>query len=335
MDANLLIRALPGAGLAFVMLALVSPSPGAEDPLPSWREGDAKRSIVAFVRRVTESGGEGFVPVADRVAVFDNDGTLWPENPLPFQLAFALDELRRLAPDHPEWLDDPVLRAAVDGDTAVLKADLKPALLKVLAATHGGGTTDEFAARVRAWVETARHPRFDRPYVELGYRPMVEVLAYLRSHGFKTYIVSGGGVDFMRVWAEAAYGVPPEQVIGSEIALAYELGADGPVLRREASLAFIDDKAGKPVAIHRRIGRRPIACFGNSDGDLQMLQWTTIGRPASFGLIVHHTDAEREYAYDARPQSSGKLVQALGEADSRGWTVVDMRRDWRVVFAAP
>lgn len=320
--------------LVFMMLLVCrGETATAADPLSSWNAGRAKQSVLDFVEAVTDEGSAGYVPAADRIAVFDNDGCLWPENPLPFQVSFAVDEIRRMAPQHPEWQDDATLSAVLKGDVVALHADLKTSLVKILSTTHAGMTTDEFAARVKAWSESAKHPRFDRHYVELAYQPMLEVLEYLRANGFRTYIVSGGGVDFMRVWAEQTYGIPPEQVIGSIGDVHFELRETGPVLVKDAGLTFNDDKAGKPVAIHRQIGRRPIACFGNSDGDWQMLQWTTIGRTPSFGLIVHHTDAEREYAYDAHPKSSGKLVEALKEAPTRGWTVVDMRQDWNRVFA--
>ncbi len=307
-------------------------APAGDDPLPSWNDGATKSAILAFVEATTREGSTAYVAPADRIAVFDNDGNLWPENPLPFQLVFALDELKRLAPQHPEWKNDPTIQAALAGDAATLKAGGHEALGTLLGVTHGGMTTDEFDDRVRAWLKTARHPRFDRPYNELGYQPMLELLDYLRAHGYQTWIVSGGGVDFMRVWAEEAYGIPPSQVIGSVGGTTFEMRDGTPVLVKEAKLAFVDDKAGKPVGIHRQIGKRPVLASGNSDGDLQMLQWTTIDRSPSFGLIVHHTDAEREYAYDKAPKSSGKLVQALAEAPERGWVVIDMKRDWNRIF---
>lgn len=302
------------------------------DSLPSWNEGPARRAILDFVTRVTTEGSPDFVKAAERIAVFDNDGTLWPENPMPFQLAFALDELARLAPDHPEWRERPMIQAALRGDVAALIAGGVPALAEVVEITHAGMTLDEFQGRVRQWLQTARHPQFGRPYVELAYQPMLELLAHLRSHGFRTYIVSGGGLDFMRVWAEEVYGIPPEQVIGSYSALHYELRGDQPTLVKDARIELFDDKDGKPVAIQRFIGRRPIACFGNSDGDQAMLEWTTVGRTPSLGLLVRHTDADREYSYDARPRSTGKLVEALAAAPRRGWIVVDMQHDWRAVF---
>lgn len=270
----------------------------------------------------------------ERIAVFDNDGTLWPENPMPFQLAFTLDELKRRWPDEPEWKNDRYVQAAVAGDLPALLADDYKGLFYLIALTGSGMTTVDFSERVRNWFATARHPRFSRPYDQLAYKPMLELLSYLRAKGFKTFIVSGGGADFMRVFSERAYGIPPEQIVGSTTRVVYELREDEPVLIKTMDNLFIDDQAGKPAGIHQFIGRRPIACFGNSDGDLQMLEYTTIGNPRlSFGLLVHHTDAEREYAYDKDAKSSGKLVAALEEAPRRGWIVADMKADWAEVFA--
>jgi len=305
------------------------------DPLPSWNEGPAKKSVVDFVARVTKAGGKDFVSVAERIAVFDNDGTLWPENPLPFQLAYVLDELKRRVPKEPKLAEDEMVKAALAVDVAkLLEGTHHDGLIQIVALTHAGMTTDEFKANVEAWLKTAKHPKFDKPYDQLIYEPMQEVLRYLRENGFKTFIVSGGGADFMRVLAERVYGIPPEQVVGSTARTKFELRDSGPTLVKTLDHLFVDDKAGKPVGIHQFIGRRPIACFGNSDGDLQMLQYTTIKNPRpSFGLIVHHTDGEREYAYDAKPKSSGKLVEALNEAPQRGWTVVNMKNDWKRVFS--
>jgi hypothetical protein len=265
--------------------------------------------------------------------VFDNDGTLWPENPVPFQLAFALDRLKQEVATNPPWKDDPFVKAALAGDAAALLADHYKGLFRILALTHSGMTTDEFDGRVRDWLRTARHPRFERPYDECVYQPMLELLAFLRAHGYRTFIVSGGGVDFMRVWSERVYGIPPEQVIGSHGRLKYELRDGRPVLVKTLDHLFVDDKEGKPAAIAQFIGRRPVMAFGNSDGDKAMLEYTTVGNPRpSFGLIVHHTDADREYAYDAHPRSTGKLVEALADAPKRGWVVVDMAKDWSRVF---
>ena len=302
-------------------------------PLASWRDNDAKKAITEYVLRVTDEKSPDFVPAPERIAVFDNDGTLWPENPMPFQLAFALDELKRRLPDEPAWKEDAMVQAALEGDLPTLLADHYKGLFHILELTGSGMTTVEFADRVREWFATARHPRFDRPYDQLAYQPMLELLQYLRDNGFKTFIVSGGGADFMRVFSERVYGIPPEQVVGSNARTVYELRDDGPVLVKTLDHLFVDDGPGKPVGIHQFIGRRPIACFGNSDGDLQMLEYTTIDntRP-SLGVIIHHTDAEREYAYDAKPKSSGKLVTALADAPKRGWIVVDMKNDWAEIF---
>ena len=306
----------------------------ASDPLASWRDTDTKKVLVRFVAKVTDEKSPDFVPATERIAVFDNDGTLWPENPMPFQLAFTLDELKRRLSDEPGWNDDPAVKAALEGNLPALLADHYKGLFRLIGLTGSGMTTVEFADRVRAWLAAAKHPRFDRPYDRLAYQPMLELLAYLRANGFKTFIVSGGGADFMRVFSERIYGIPPEQVVGSTTRAVYELREDGPVLVKTMDNLFIDDKSAKPVAIHQYIGRRPIACFGNSDGDKAMLEYTTIDNPRpSLGLIVHHTDAEREYAYDKDAKSSGKLVAALGEAQKRGWIVVDMKDDWTEVFA--
>ncbi|WP_068134367.1 HAD family hydrolase [Roseimaritima ulvae] len=306
----------------------------AADPLPSWKAGPAKQAIVDFVARVSTPGTEDFVPPAERIAVFDNDGTLWPENPLPFQLSYALTALEKRVQDSPELAQDPMVQAALQGDLGKLLAGKHhDGLMKVMALTHSGMTTEEFTDSVRQWAATAVHSRFQRRYVDCTYQPMQEVLEYLRAHDFKTFIVSGGGADFMRVWSESVYGIPPEQVVGSSSKTRFEIRGDQAVLVKTMDDLFVDDKEGKPVGIHQFIGRRPIACFGNSDGDQAMLEYTTIGNPhPSFGLIVHHTDADREYAYDAAPKSSGKLITALAEAPKRGWVVVDMKTDWSQIF---
>jgi phosphoserine phosphatase len=306
----------------------------AADPLPSWNDGAARQAILAFVARVTTDGSPDFLPEAERIAVFDNDGTLWPENPVPFQAAFAFDELRQRIRSEPELAADPMVQAAMAGDLAkLMEGEHFDGLVRVLALTHAGMTVDEFRDAVEAWFVAARHPRFGRPYDDLTYQPMQELLRYLRANGFKNFIVSGGGADFMRVWVERVYGIPPEQVVGTTARTTFELRDSGPVLTKTLDHVFVNDKQGKPVGIHQFIGRRPTLCCGNSDGDHAMLQYTTINNPRpSFGLIVHHTDAEREYAYDARTKSTGKLVAALEEAPSRGWLVVDMQRDWNTVF---
>jgi len=301
------------------------------DPLPSWNEGAAKQSIVDFVTRVSDPASPAFVPEAERIATFDNDGTLWSEQPAYFQLFFTIDRVKALAPGHPEWKTKQLFKAVLDGDMEALAAGGEHGVLELGMATHAGMTTVEFEAIVRDWLATARHPTTDRPYTEMVYQPMLEMLDYLRANGFKTFIVSGGGIEFMRPWTEEIYGIPPEQVVGSSIKTAFEMRDDGPVLVRLPELDFIDDKEGKPVGIHSHIGRRPIAAFGNSDGDLQMLQWTAAGDGPSFCLYVHHTDAEREWAYD-RESHIGRLDKGLDEAAKNGWTVVDMKNDWKVVY---
>jgi phosphoserine phosphatase len=300
--------------------------------LPSWNDGAVKTSITDFVARVTTQGGADFVPPAERIATFDNDGTLWCEQPMYFQLAFALDRVKALAPQHTEWKTKQPFRAVLAGDKAALVASGQKGLLEITAGTHAGMTTAEFADVVIDWTNVARHPRFGRPYIDLVYQPMLELLAYLRANGFKSFIVSGGGVEFMRPWTEKVYGIPPEQVVGSSGMTEFEMGSDGkPVLRKLAKVEFVNDGPDKPVAINRFIGRRPIFAFGNSDGDLPMLQWTAAGGGARFMGLVHHTDAEREYAYDRQSQF-GRLDKALDEATARGWTVVDMKHDWKRVF---
>ena len=302
------------------------------DPLPSWNGGATKQSIVDFVAAVTREGSPDFVPAPERIATFDNDGTLWVEHPMYVQLVFALDRVKAMAPLHPEWKDKQPFKAVLDGDMKTLAESGEHGLMEVMMAAHAGMTSDEFTKIVTDWLATARDPRFKRPHTELVYQPMLELLAYLRANGFKTYIVSGGGIEFMRPWTEKVYGVPPEQVVGSSIKTRFEMRQGRPELFRLPEVNFIDDKGGKPVGINQFIGRRPIAAFGNSDGDLEMLQWTTMaGGQRRFGLIVHHTDAEREYAYD-RNTDFGKLDVALDAAAVNKWTVVDMKKDWKVIF---
>lgn len=318
--------------LAALLLGLVASVRGqAAEPLPSWHEGPAKQAILDFVARVTRVGGPDFVPLPERIATFDNDGTLWSEQPMYFQVAFALDRGKILASKTPAEQRSQALNALLSGDLKGLLAGGKQSVLEAVVASHAGMTTEEFDTLVKDWLATAQHPRFKRPYIDLVFQPMLEVLAYLRANGFKTYIVSGGGVEFLRCWAERVYGIPPEQVIGSTIKLKYELRADKPVLVRLPELEFFDDQGNKPTAIHKIIGRRPLAAFGNSDGDLEMLQWTTTRQGPSFGLIVHHTDAGREWAYD-RHSLFGRLDKALEEAPRRGWVVVDMKKDWKVIY---
>lgn len=319
---------------AFVSFVLLACSAFAQtDPLPSWNDGAAKAAITGFVTRTTMEGGPDFVPPAERIAVFDNDGTLWSEQPIYFQLAFAIDRVKAMAPQHPEWQDTEPFKSLLAGDLKGVIASGEKGLGEIMAVSHAGMTTEEFTETVREWMATARHPKFNRPYNELIYQPMVELLAYLRANGFKTFIVSGGGVEFMRPWVEEAYGIPPEQVVGSSGVITYELGSDDkPVLKKEAKIEFVDDGPGKPVGINRFIGRRPVFAAGNSDGDLQMLQWTTLNDGPRLALIVHHTDAEREFAYD-RQSHVGKLDKALDEAPKRGWVVVDMKADWKTMVA--
>jgi len=323
------VRAAVGSSV--VLFAL---SAFAADPLPSWNDTAPKQAIIEFVDKVTRQGSPDFVPAAERIATFDNDGTLWAEQPMYVQLAFAIDRARTLAASKPELMESPVIKAAATGDLRALAASGEHGLLELVATTHAGNTTDEFAQLVRDWSTTARHPRYARPYTELTYLPMRELLEYLRTNGFRTWIVSGGGIEFLRVLSEPLYGVPPEQVIGSSILTKYELRDGTPVIARLPEIDFIDDKAGKPVAIQKFIGRRPILAVGNSDGDFEMLEWTTAGSGPRLGVLLHHDDAGREFAYD-RTASFGRLARGLDEAQQRGWLVVGMCDDWSAVFAAP
>jgi len=302
-----------------------------DDPLPSWNETGTKRAIVDFVQAVTDPDDGSFVRPEDRIATFDNDGTLWSEQPAYFQLMFAIDRIKALAPEHPDWTTTQPFKAALQGDLSALAASGERGLLELVMTTHAGTTTAEFAQIVTEWIATARHPRFERSYTDLVFQPMLELMDYLRANGFKIFIVSGGGVEFMRVFAEEIYGIPPEQVIGSSIMTRYEYRDGKPALLRLPEIHFIDDGPGKPVGINEHIGKRPIAAFGNSDGDLQMLQWTAAGNGKPFTLLVHHTDVEREWAYD-RDSAIGHLDKAWDEALERGWTVVDMKNDWRVIY---
>ncbi|PSH64353.1 haloacid dehalogenase [Phyllobacterium brassicacearum] len=317
-------------GIAATLLVVVA-AWAQNDPLPSWNDTAPKAAIVEFVKKVTTENSPDFVPEPERIAVFDNDGTLWVEHPMYTQLAFALDRVKAMADAHPEWKDTQPFKAVLEGDMKTLAAAGEKGLMEILMATHAGMTSDEFQTIVTDWIATARDPRFKKPYTELVYQPMLELLTYLRANGFKTFIVSGGGIEFMRPWMERVYGVPPEQVVGSSIKTQFEMRDGTPTLMRLPQVNFIDDKTGKPVGINEHIGRRPIAAFGNSDGDLEMLQWTTLGDKARFGLIVHHTDAEREYAYD-RNTEFGRLDTALDAAAVNQWTVVDMKTDWKQIF---
>jgi len=316
-----------------IALAIVGAMiPASADALPSWNDGKAKQSIVDFVAEVTKEGAPDFVQPGERIAVFDNDGTLWAEQPLYFQFPFAIDRVKALAAQHPEWNQKEPFASLIKGDLEGALAGGEHSLMEIVVATHAGLTTEEFERVVKDWLATAKHPKTGRLLTEMSYQPMVELLAYLRANGFKTYIVSGGGIEFVRAFAERVYGIPPEQVIGSSGKLSFELRDGKPVLVKLPAIDFIDDKADKPVAIQKFIGRRPIAAFGNSDGDLQMLQWTAAGSGARFCLYVHHTDADREWAYDRR-STIGRLDQGLDEATQRGWTIVDMKSDWKNIFA--
>jgi phosphoglycolate phosphatase-like HAD superfamily hydrolase len=318
---------------ALVVVAFVlSVAPvGATDPLPSWNDGPSKKAILGFVTKVTQEGGPDFVPREERIATFNNDGTLWAEKPLYFELAFALDRVKMLVATHPAWKEQEPYKSILAGETKSLVHAGEKAFVDLVTATHTGMTTEEFEDIVNDWLKSARHPRFKRPYTDLVYQPMLELLAYLRANGFKTFVVSGGGIDFMRPWVPRIYGIPPEQIVGSSNKLKFELRDGKPVLLRLPEIDFIDDKSGKPVGIHRFIGLRPLAAFGNSDGDLEMLQYTTAGKRPRFGLIVHHTDAEREWAYD-RDSPVGRLDKALDAASKQGWVVVNMKTEWKVVF---
>ena len=302
------------------------------DPLPSWNSGAVKRAITDFAIRVTAPGGVDFIPPDDRIATFDNDGTLWSEQPVYFQVAFAIDRVRAMAPDRPDWKNQEPFRSVLSGDPAALAKLNERDLLQIVAVTHSGMTVEAFQQIVLTWLATARHPRFNRPYTDLVYQPMLELLGFLRANGFKTFIVSGGGIEFMRPWVGKIYGVPPDQVVGSSGVTHFQKTAAGNVeLVMLPKVEFIDDGPGKPVAINRFIGLRPILSFGNSDGDQQMLEWTSAGTGAWLNGLVHHTDAEREWAYD-REATFGRLDKALDEATQRGWLVVDMKRDWKVIY---
>jgi phosphoglycolate phosphatase-like HAD superfamily hydrolase len=300
-------------------------------PLASWNDGPAKSAVLAFVDRATERRSRDYVPPSERIAVFDNDGTLWAEQPMYAQMAFAINRIRELSPKHPEWKRQQPFKGILEGDLEVALAGGERAISELIAASHAGMTTDEFEQIVQTWLTEARHPRFHRPYDDLVYQPMLELIQYLSTNDFRVYVVSGGGIDFMRVWAEKAYGLPRSHVIGSSIETTFAMRQGEPVLMRKPDLDFIDDAPGKPVAIHRFVGMRPIAAFGNADGDLEMLEWTTAGSGARLAVLVHHTDAEREWAYD-RDAKTGRLDKALDRARRKSWTVVDMKRDWRRIF---
>lgn len=325
-------RSRVAARVVAVLLVASALAQAQTDPLPSWNDGPNKRAIVSFVETVTKESNPNFVPAPQRIATFDNDGTLWSEQPIYFQFAFALDRVKTLAPHHPDWKTQQPFKAVLDGDMKTVAASGEKGLAELMMATHTGMTTEEFTRTVFDWLLTAKHPTRKRFYTELVFQPMLELLAYLRQNGFKTFIVSGGTVEFMRAFAEKVYGVPPEQVVGTSFVTKFQVGSSGvPVLMREPKIEFIDDGPGKPVGIQRFIGRRPIFAFGNSDGDQQMLQWTAAGSGMKFMGLVRHTDAEREWAYD-RESHIGRLDKALDEATSRKWVVVDMKQDWKVIY---
>ncbi len=316
-------------GILFALTVLALPA--AAQTLPSWNESASRAAVVEFVERVTTEGSEDFVPKAQRIAVFDNDGTLWGEQPVYFQVIYAVDQVKAMASEHPEWQTEEPFASVLKGDMKAVLAGGKEALIKLLAASHAGMTKAEFAETVSEWFATARHPETGMAYNEMIYQPMVEVLEYLRENGFKTYIVSGGGIDFIRVISEDAYGIPPEQVVGTSLKSKYEIRDGVPVVVKLPELNFIDDKEGKPVAIMHHIGRRPIMAFGNSDGDYQMVEWTTAGEGPRLGVFVHHTDGEREVAYD-RGSHIGGFERGLDEAEERGWILIDMKDDWKVIY---
>ena len=321
-----------GVLAAAVLLLGIQPACGA-DPLPAWNEGPAKKAIVEFVGKVTREGSPDFVPPAQRIATFDNDGTLWAEQPMYTQFLFALDRVKVLAPQHPEWKDKEPFASLLKGDLKAALAGGERAMVEIMMVTHAGMSTEEFEKIVKDWIATAKHPKTGQPYTKMVYQPMVELLAYLRANGFKTFIVSGGGIEFMRPWTEKVYGIPPEQVVGSSIKTKFEEQGGKPVLLRLPEVNFVDDKAGKPIGINEHIGRRPIAAFGNSDGDRQMLEWTAAGSGARLMMLVHHDDAQREYAYGAESKIGTFSDDLMAEAKKSGWTVISMKNDWGRVFA--
>jgi len=301
------------------------------DPLPSWNDGATKTAIIDYVSDVTNAESENFITIPDRIATFDNDGNLWSEQPAYFQLFFAMDRIKALAPEHPKWKNEQPYKAVLDDDMESLAKQGEHGILKLVMASHAGNTTEEFEAIVKEWLTTAKHPTLNRPYTDLVYQPMLELLDYLRANDFKTFIVSGGGIEFMRPWVEEVYGIPKDQVVGSSIKTEFIIQDGKPVINRLSEIDFIDDKAGKPIGIHKFIGRKPVFASGNSDGDLQMLQWTASNKLKSFMLYVHHTDSVREWAYD-RESHIGHLDKGLDEANVKGWTVIDMEKDWKVIF---
>jgi phosphoglycolate phosphatase-like HAD superfamily hydrolase len=330
-QGELLMNTRTIVALALLLVFGSTPLMAADDPLPAWNDTAPRKAIVAFVERVTKPGSPDFVPMPERIATFDNDGTLWAEQPMYFQGLFLADRVKALAPQHPEWHTKEPFASLLKGDMHGVAAAGEKGLMEMVAATHSGMSTEEFSQTVSDWMATAKHPTTGKLFTDMVYQPMLELLAYLRANGFKTFIVSGGGIEFMRPWTEKVYGIPPEQVVGSSVKLQFEMRDGKPVLMKLPAVDLINDKEGKPVGIQSHIGRRPIAAFGNSDGDLQMLQWTTAGSGLRFALLVHHTDAAREWAYD-RTSHIGKLDKALDEAVAKGWTVVNMKDDWKTIF---
>lgn len=336
---------LPTFGLALILSSAISCAPKTDtgansvveesgrqaELLPSWNDGKTKEAIINYVEEVTDSSSANFIPVADRIATFDNDGTLWSEQPAYFQLFFALDRIKALAPEHPEWKTRQPFKAVLDNDMQALMGQGEKGLVELVMVTHAGNTTEEFEKIVKDWIATAKHPTKQKLYKELVFQPMLELLDYLRANGFKTFIVSGGGIEFMRPWAEEVYGIPKDQVVGSSVETEYDWNDGNPVIRRLAKLDLNDDKEGKPVGIHRYIGRKPVFAAGNSDGDLQMLRWIDSNPLKTFKLYIHHTDAVREWAYD-RESHIGRFDKGLDEAMEKGWTVSSMKADWKVVY---
>jgi hypothetical protein len=301
-----------------------------EDPLPSWNDGETKTNILDYVKSVTQEGDQ-FIPISERIAAFDNDGNLWSEQPAYFQLFFTMDRIKELAPEHPEWKDEQPYKSVLENDMKTLASFGEHGLIEIVMATHGGNTVEEFEQIVNDWLAVAKHPRFDRPYTDLVYQPMLELINYLKENDFKVFIVSGGGIEFMRPWVEGVYGIPKDQVVGSSIKTEYDYNDGNPVIRRLPKMNFIDDKEGKPIGINQHIGRKPVFASGNSDGDLQMLRWTDSNNYPSFQLYLHHTDSDREWAYD-RESHIGKLDKGLDEGMEKEWTIIDMKNDWKIVY---
>ena len=324
-------RAAPLSAILIATIVWSARAFAQADPLPSWNDTAPKKAIIAFVKKLTEEGSPDFVRPEERIATFDNDGTLWAEQPIYFQFQFALDRVKALAPQHPEWKTKEPFASVLKGNVKGALAGGEKGIVEIMAVTHTGMTTDEFEKIVTDWIATAKHPKTGRLLTEMVYQPMLELLAYLRAKGFKTLIVSGGGIEFMRPWVEKVYGIPPEQVVGSSGKLKFEMRDGKPVLVKLPEINLVNDKEGKPIGIQTYIGRRPIAAFGNSDGDLPMLQWTASGSGPRFCAYIHHTDAEREFAYD-RESQIGKLDKGLDEAVAKGWTVVSIKDDWKSIF---